>query len=251
MNAARPIRVLGNAKDLLDIVAERGAMTPAEIAEAIDVPRPTVYRLAGGLEAIDLLASLPDGRVELSKRWLRLADASRAGMREWRQAGDALARLADETGQTAFLSVPRGEQAVCVDWAQGRGIDVLILRPGRSLPLHAGAAGRALLAFGPEEAFESFVARGPFERFTAATLTSEQELREDAAQTRARGFSLSDQDVTLGIGAIGVPVRNSTGRTYGCLSIGGLAEEIAAGIDAHVPVLLREAARLSLPHDYR
>ncbi|WP_105567284.1 IclR family transcriptional regulator [Microbacterium halophytorum] len=244
MAAARPIRVLANAKSLLDALAERGALTPAEISDVIRVPRPTVYRLAGGLEAIDLIVSLPDGRMDLSRRWLRLADASRAGMREWSGAGAALARLAEETGQTAFLSVPRGERAVCVDWAQGQGIDVLILRPGRALPLHAGAAGRALLAASDDETLERVLGQEPFERFTDATLTTAAELREDVARTRAWGFSVSDQDVTQGIGALGVPIEDAAGRTIGCLSIGGLAEEITKGADEHVVALRREAALL-------
>lgn len=244
MSATKPTRVLANAKDLLDALAERGALSPAEIAEAIDVPRPTVYRLAAGLEAVDLVRPSNDGRINLSKRWLRLADASRAGMREWRDGRAALDRIAEDTGQTAFLSVPRGTHAVCIDWAPGRGLDVLILRPGRTLPLHAGAAGRAFLAFRSDDEVEHYLTNAPFEALTPTTLTTADELRADVARTRDTGHSTSDEDVTVGIGAIGVPVRDAEGTTVGCLSVGGLAEDIRSSVDELAEVLRREAALL-------
>ena len=63
--------------------------------------------------------------------------------------------------------MPRDDHAVCVDWAQGRGINVLILKPGRWLPLHAGAAGRVTLAYGhPNPA--GYLHKAPFTPFTHA-----------------------------------------------------------------------------------
>lgn len=245
MSTGKPTRVLANAKDLLDALTEQGPMSPAEIAEAIDVPRPTVYRLAAGLEAIDLVRPHGEGRIDLSKRWLRLADASRRGMREWSGARAALDRIADETGQTAFLSVPRGTHAVCIDWAPGRGLDVLVLRPGRTLPFHAGAAGRVFLAFRDDREVEHYLSDAPFPALTNSTLTTAAALREDVARTRRLDHSTSDEDVTVGIGAIGVPIRDAAGTTVGCVSAGGLADDVRATANDIARALHREAEQLA------
>lgn len=244
MTPVKPIRVLANARELIDVLAAHGPLSPADIATSIAVPRPSVYRLISGLEAISLVHTLHDGRVQLSRRWLHLAEASIAGMTEWRTAPATLERVVEETGQTAYLSVPRDGQAVCISWVQGRGIGVLVLRPGRSLPYHAGAAGRALLAFGPEEDAEAVLARAPFPALTPHTLIEEGALREDIARTRERGYSFSDQDVTLGISALGVPVPDHAGTTRGSLSIGGLSDDIHAETDRYVDVLQRAAGEL-------
>jgi len=114
---------------------------------------------------------------------------------------------------------------MCIDWSQGRAINVLALRPGRSLPLHAGAAGRVTLAF-RSELVDEYLQGAPFRAFTDRTLTSASELLADIEATRKRGYSISDEDVTPGIGALGVPLRTAKKLFSGALSIGGLAEEL-------------------------
>lgn len=245
MASAKPMRVLANAKDLIEALAQRGALTPAEIAEIIALPRPSVYRLVAGLEAVSLTEMLPDGRINISRRWLSLADASKRGLREWAEADDVLSQISDRSGQTAFLSVPRGDRAVCIAWAQGRGIDVLDLRPGRTLPFHAGAAGRALLAHSAAKAFEEFLSHAPHPALTPLTLTDADALRADAIAIRDRGYAVSDQDVTIGIGALGIPVFDSAKTAIACLSIGGLAADISARTPEFVGILRDGASRLS------
>lgn len=223
MSAATPMKVLSNANDLIDLLAVEGPRSPAEIAVSIGVPRSSVYRLIEGLTAISMIENLPDSRVRLTTRWLHLADSARAAMVEWSDAGSVLEQLVDETGQTAFLTVRRGDRAVCIDWRQGRGIGVLVLKPGRSLPLYAGAAGRVLLAFGESE---SVLAAAPYRALTPATLTSREQLVADMELTARQGYVVSDEDVTPGIGAIGIPILGSDGQVIGGLSLGGLSGEI-------------------------
>jgi len=224
MPNGRPILLLTKTQRLVEVLLERGPMTPAEIGEAVGVPRPTAYRLVSGLNAIELTQTLPDGTVDLNLRWLHLADAAYDSMTEWAGARAALAALSAETEQTAFLCVPRADEAVCIDWSQGRAIGVLILRPGLSLPLHAGAAGRIMLAYLPDVA--GYLAAAPHEVFTPWTLTDAAALQEDIEQTRNRGYAVSHEDVTVGIGALGMPVFDARGVLRGAVSLGGLIAEI-------------------------
>lgn len=247
MSGARPIKMLSKAWAVIDVLAERGALTPAMLSQELDIPRPSVYRLVDGLQAIELVEPAPEGRVRLSRRWLHLADAGLAGLSEWGGAAAVLDDLVERTGQTAFLSVPRGGRAVCIRWAQGRGVEVLALRPGGVLPFHAGAAGRVLLAHLSDDRIDEVLAAAPFAALTSSTLTDVQEVREDIAVTRSRGYCLSVEDVTPGIAALGVPVRNG-GVVVGAVSIGGLVDEIS---EAHLAPLLVAAERLQklFPHD--
>jgi IclR family transcriptional regulator, acetate operon repressor len=144
-----------------------------------------------------------------------------------------------------FLSVPRAQQSVCVDWARGEAINVLLLKPGRSLPLYAGAAGRVTLAFGLDDP-ETYLADAPFEAYTSRTLTTAAKLRKDIALSRRQGYVVSDCDVTDGIGALGAPLFwTAAGGFAGALSIAGLAEELAERRDELVERLLAAATTLS------
>lgn len=245
MSVERPMGLLQRCADLVQLLAERGALSPAEIADRIDTPRPTVYRLGDALAQAGLAETLPGSRFRLSLRWLRLSDAARAAMSEWRLARPILDELAASTGQTVFLSVARGEGAVCIDWAQGLAINVLVLKPGRLLPLYAGAEGRATLAFGVDDV-DGYLAHAPFTAYTARTLTTAAKLRRDVAQTRHRGYSISDEDVTAGIGALGAPLRTlRAGSFAGVLSIAGLAETLTGRQAELAEQLLAAAEELS------
>ncbi len=235
--------VLRRAAGLISLLAGDGPLNPAEAARRLDLPRPTVYRLAEALTSAGYLVTLPDGRLRPGLSWLHLGDAARAAMSEWSCARDVLDELSSRTELTAFLAVPRGGHVVCLDWSPGSLAEVMLLRPGRTLPLHAGAAGRLALAWGPSGPGE--LAAGPLPPLTPYTITSPDALAADIERTRARGYVHSDQDVTLGIGALGVPVAGACGQFRGSVSVAGLAEVVGARCGELVPVLGEAAAALS------
>jgi len=217
--------IVRRSSQVVQLVAVRGALSIAEVAEQVDMPRASVYRLTEALVQARLVEVGADGKVQASLRCLRLSDSTRAGLEEWSAARGVLDSLSDRTGQTTYLSVPVGDRALCIDWSRGRGISVLALKPGRTLPLYAGAAGRVTLAFRPEPV-EDYLRQAPFAGLTPSTLTTAAELRQDAAATRLRGHSVSDEDVTIGIGAMGVPLLGADGDFRGSLSLAGLAADI-------------------------
>lgn len=245
MSLERPMMILQRSADLVALLAERGAMVPAEIAEYVDTPRSSVYRLGDALRDAAMIEQISGARLRLSLRWLRLADAARAGMSEWEGAREVLDELAGTTQQTVFLSVPRANESICIDWARGEAINVLLLKPGRSLPLYAGAEGRTTLAFGRDDP-EAYLANAPFEAYTDRTLTTAAQLRQDVTLTRNQGYVVSDGDVTDGIGALGAPLFWTTAAGFaGVLSIAGLAEELNQRRDELAEMLLAAASTLS------
>jgi IclR family transcriptional regulator, acetate operon repressor len=241
--AEAPVGILARTAAVTELLTQAGPLTPADISDRSGLPRASVYRLVDALSTIGLTETRPGGQVGLSLRWLRLADASSAAMTEWAGTDAILESLAARTGQTAFLSLPRPDAALCIRWAQGSGIDLLILRPGRSLPLHAGAAGRLCLAYRSD--LEDVLARAPFPRFTPRTLTTAEELLADARSTRDRGYSVSDQDVTEGIAALGAAVLNPKGNLAAAVSIGGLATDFDHNRERFVNLLHAAADQLS------
>ena len=88
--------------------------------------------------------------------------------------------------------------------------------------------------------------QAPFERLTPRTLTTAEELTADADETRERGYSRSDQDVTEGISALGVAVLDPRGNLTGALSIGGLARDFDQNRTRFVDVLHETAQRLAV-----
>ncbi len=212
---------------LFDRLAQ-GEASAAELSEAVGEPRSSIYRLLSSLQAEGLVEQgSKRGQFRLGFKLLTLGTAvvSRFDEREFAQP--VMERLHDLTGETVFLCVRRGDEAVCIERLAGKRVQSLALQLGGSLPLHAGAASRALLAFAPETEWEAYLQRNqPLSRFTASTPSEPGALRKLLRQARTDGCTISDQDVTVGVAAIGVPVVDYRGDVRAAVSISGVRESI-------------------------
>ncbi|WP_448005561.1 IclR family transcriptional regulator [Agromyces bauzanensis] len=251
MTPERTNKVLQNATLAIDALGTHGPMTAPELAVALEMPRPSAYRLMSALVHAGLAEQSADGSVILSSRWLHLGDAALRGMAPWFHSDDVLEQLRDETGLTVFLSVGRGNEAVCVRSLHGQNFQVLVLKPGGTLQFYQGAAGRGLLAFGEVDPAE-YLRAAPFPAVTPHTLCTAEELAADVVRTRELGYTVSDEDVTIGVAAIGVPVLDGRGGALAALSVAGVRDQVIGHEAGLADILKSAAARIaeaSLPVD--
>lgn len=224
------VLVLHKAGALLDCLAERGELSASELAEAIGEPRSSIYRLLNSLVQLEMVEQgSKRGAYCLGLKLLRLGSAVTARFDERTAALPVVERIHDETGETVFFCVRRDWEAVCIERLDGRRVQSLALQLGGSLPLHAGAASRTLLAFDSRELWEEYVAQGPLEALTPETPTGRDELFGLLEQTRSTGHAVSDSDVTVGIAAVGAPVFDHRGQLIAALSIAGVRPAILEG----------------------
>lgn len=238
----KPLRLLGNARRLMDVIAEEGPLTTARLAEALEMPRSTVFRLAEGLAAVDLVTIRPNGTVELASRWLHLGDAACEARTEWTSARRLLRQLASDTECTGVLCVYEDGVPLCLDWVPGKVNEVLQAKPGRALPLHAGAEGRAILSGLPEPEIDAVLQQAPFPAFTPSTMVSAEELRGDVARSRRQGYAMSLEDVQVGIGSIAVLIRDDRSQQLGSIGVSTVSDELLRRSDELIRVLTRAAA---------
>lgn len=220
----RPLAVLAKAMSALEQLAARGEATPAELAVALGEPRSSVYRLLGTLRELDYVESGGRrGTYRLSLRLFSLGSAAldRYDVREAARPG--LEHLHETTGETVFLCVRRGLDAVCIDRIAGSRVELLELRLGGTMPLHVGAAPRALLGFESESAWREYLERASLALGTGAPHDPDALIAE-LRRTRARGYAVSDEDVTPGIASIGAPIFGRDGEVRASLSIGGVRQ---------------------------
>ncbi len=218
-----PIRALAKAVFLLEQLAEERDATPRRLAELIDEPRTTTYRLLRSLEALDLVeAGAQPGSYRLGWKLMRLGAAVVERLDERQAALPVMERIHEQVGETVFLLVRRDRNAVCIERLEGLRVQSLALRLGGSLPLHVGAGPRALLAFEPESEWESYVADGGLDSAANGVPMTRKTLFRELSETRARGYAVSDEDVTPGIASLGAPILDYTGDVRAALSIGGM-----------------------------
>jgi DNA-binding IclR family transcriptional regulator len=239
---ANNVQVLTKAGLVIDCLAEETEMTAAQLAERLGEPRTTVHRLLANLEQLGFVEpGRARGAYRLGLRLFQLGSivASRFDVR--RLALPPMEHVHEETGETVFLCVRRGRDAVCIERLDGRRVQSLALQVGNALPLHAGAAPRVLLAFEPRAFWDQYLTEASLERFTDSTPTTVEELVPILEQVRESGVSVSNEDVTDGIAALGVPVFDHRGQVVAAMSISGLAAGLLGSDSVRIRQLLIDA----------
>lgn len=228
-------RTDGEGARLTDLVAASG------------LAKPTARRALGALVRTGLLE-----QDETSRRYhlgpesyvLGTLAARRFGIQA--QAIDGLVRLAQASGDTAFLSVRRDVHVVCLHREEGPfPIRSHVLQAGDRHPLGVGAGSLAVLAALPDNEIGQAIAANAAiiaKRYPAYSPAS---LREAVARTRKDGYALNPGLLMAGSWGIGVVVRDPRGRPVYSVSLAAIESRLnAARRDELVPLLKAEVAKL-------
>ena len=205
------------ARILTYVLEGEGRMTVGALSEAVSLPKSTTSRLVGALERHGLLARdpedgslLPGPAIDAYARRARI-DPSLNDL-----AQDLLESVATVTGETTTLSVPTPRGVEQIAQADGAYILGSTNWMGRTVPFHASAVGKAMLAFGA-----TALPTGQLEQLTDKTLTIRADLVRDLEATRQRGYGLSVEEIEPGLIAIGAPVRGADRRVVAGVAIAG------------------------------
>ena len=159
-----------------------------EIARLTSLPVSTAHRLAAELAATDLLERDESGRYRVARSLREL------GAAPWREPTLAergpcvLDDLSEVTHRVARLGVLSG---TAVNYIEKQPyLPVTSFDSGASLPAHATALGKVLLAFSPTRITDRLIAKG-LPEFTRNTITAPDQLRHDLASIRRAGMAVS------------------------------------------------------------
>jgi DNA-binding IclR family transcriptional regulator len=194
---------------ILRAVAEEPA-TLADLVARTGLPRATAHRLAVALEGHRLVRRTETGS------WApgpALAELGRSGPDLAGLAEQHLVALRDASGESAQFYVRDGAARVCIAAAERASGLRDTVPVGARLPLTAGSAAHALLAFAPADEVTPLLSAASF---TARTLLD----------VRRRGWAHSVAEREPGVASLSAPVRDGAGGVLGAVSISGPVERL-------------------------
>ena len=119
---------------------------------------------------------------------------------------------------------------------------------GSRAPLHVTAVGKLFLANDGRTACLAYAHRTGLPRYTPNTICSQTQLWKEAQQGKMQGYALDNEEAELGVGCIGVIVRDSTGSVVAGLSVSAPKERLRA---EWVALVVQAGQRLSERLGYR
>ncbi|WP_246526174.1 IclR family transcriptional regulator [Plastoroseomonas hellenica] len=237
--------VLHRAACLLRILAEGGVsgMRLTELAEAIALPRPSVHRVLRSMveeRLLDFDARSKRYTLALALFELAARAGNRMGLRQI--CRPVLLRLTESLGETLFLLVRDGYEAVCIDRSTGPfAIRSFTGDIGGRVPLGIGQGAMVMLAFLPQEEQDEVI-RHNLPRLRELDGTDEATLRAELAQVRRAGHCGRAFGIIPGQTGLAVPILDREGRAVAALSIGSTIEHLTAERSGIIATLMKAEA---------
>jgi DNA-binding IclR family transcriptional regulator len=264
VSARYRVQVLDRSFRILDAIADANeALSPAQLAASLRLHKSTVHRLLVVLEHYRLIRRGPEGAYRLGTRLIELGDRAVARLNLSERAAPFLRDLARQTGEGAHVTILSGPEMLSIAHVEGRWSLQSLTRTGMRTQIHCTAAGKAVLAFLPEEACDDVIAGLPLKRHTRRTIVKPAALKLELMRVRNDGFAVDDEEFEEGLRCVGAPIFDHRGHVIASLStaapvfrfrkqrlmnVARTVMEAARGLSAELghqnsPELRREASR--------
>lgn len=183
----------------------------------------------------------PDGRWVLGPELYLWGIAAHKRYDKTALALPVVRRLARETGESAFFSVRRGDETVCMVREDGDfPLRSHVLYEGVRFPLGVASAGMVIIAFLSDPDIDAF-----FERFDPGAFGSAHSkaaVRERVAQTRRTGWAVNPGLIVEGSWGMAAAVFDASGAPVAALTLTGVEHRFTASRQPDLGRRLLQAA---------
>lgn len=237
--AAGHAQALSRGLALLEsLAATEGGATLTALAGALELPAPTAHRLLAALEQSGFAEQDAHGVWRIGVRAFRVGSAFLEHRNLSAKALPHLARLMEQSGETANLAVPSDGEVVFIAQVQCRELMRMSVKLGARAPMHASGAGKAMLAAMDADSAAQAIGGHGLPRYTDHTIVDHAALLAELAATRRRGYAVDDEEHAPGLRCVAAPIFDERGQPWAALSLAGptsrLTRERVAGLGALV-----------------
>ena len=214
------IQVIDRLTALLEALAHNGGGASLKVLAAETGLHPsTAFRILASAVENSLIERGDGGQYGFGARLTAWA-ALRQGEADIRElARPVMEWLRDQVEETINLTLREGDEVIYVERATPHRMMRVEQVIGSRAPLHVTAVGKLLLASGGEAAVRDYAARTGLPAYTEHTLTRVGDLWRQASQGLAAGYAFDNEEAEIGVGCIGVLIRDPAGDPLAGLSI--------------------------------
>lgn len=222
------------------------AMTAREIALQTGINRTTGHRLLNALMHRGWIEKEPNSAAyRISLRFLVLSNHSYHQRNVLSEMRPTLERLSAISRETVHVGVLDGYSLIHVDKVDSPERVGVSSKIGTRTIAHVASLGKAILAASSQEAIDAYISHAM--RLPAPdTLLDPAWLLDDIRQTRIRGYSIDDEEDSVGVRCIGSAIIAGNGEPVFAISITGPAGRFTMErARQYAPALLEATALLS------
>jgi IclR family pca regulon transcriptional regulator len=220
INERNSIQSLARGLNIMELLAKSSQpLTLTEIANQARLTKTTVQRFINTLNALGYIKRDENKRYVLGTRLLSLAYSFLNTSSLVNMVRPYLDELSTELNNTVNLAVLDDVHSLCLYRKEISRLVKFDVGPGAKLPCYAASLGKVLLSGLREDELTKLMNKIEFTPLTPKTILSKEKLREEIIETRKKGYAISDQELSLDLYSIAVPLFDNQGEMIAAINI--------------------------------
>lgn len=241
------VRAIDRALTVLVLLSSTPAgMDASALARGAQLHVSTVFRILQTLKLRNFVVEAPGGLYRVGPKAFEVGSSFLRSTSLQSEGQTIVERLSAETGETASLGILDSDEVFYLAIAHGQRELGIQSNVGTRHPVYCTALGKVLMAgldWPEAKAVLSRIERTPM---TVNTIVNIGRLREELLKVGSQGYALDVEERTIGVRAVGAPVRDHSGRVVAAISAAGPAFRIAgASHELLISQVLKLAAEFS------
>jgi IclR family acetate operon transcriptional repressor len=192
----------------------------SELSHDLHIAKSTTFNILSTLAELGYIyRSGADNKFHLSLKLFSLGSAVVERMDLRKIAASILQDLVDATGETVNLGTVQGDEAVYIECLPGPQPVTVNTWPGKRLPLHSTALGKALLAWLPQDEAQAILSSSTIPEFAPDMAGSLDRLFAELAEVREKRYAIDNEEDAAGMRCVGAAVFDHSGRVVAAISV--------------------------------
>lgn len=226
--------------------SKRG-FTGSDMSRTLNLPKSSLHLILGTLERRGYLQkNIYTNKYHFGLKLVSLSRTAFDGLELREEAKPFLQALAKKTGLTVHMAVLERNEAVIIEKVEVPGLIKVATWIGRRLDVNCTAAGKALIAYLPEEELERQILGKGLAKHNYRSICSIGRIKEELAKVRKLGYAFDNEEDEIGLRCLGAPIFDSSEQAVASISISGTSAQISlARVPKLAAVVKRTAVSLS------
>ena len=235
------INSLEKGTRVLELLAEKGALSVTKVAEHLGLNRTGSHRFLATLRELGYVEKNQDNRYQLTFKMLEfgMKMANRFEIR--REARPYMQELSLAFRETVNLGFRDGFDVLHLDKIDSLEILRMDSAVGSRAPAYCTALGKACLAFLPEKELDVLLNGVKLKLYGPNTITSKKKLRQEFEKIRNQGYAIDNEELAYGLRCVAAPIFDHSGLPRYSISVAGPAMRLTEKRMQQVQKKIRKA----------